>query len=267
MGCVNDPQQHPASSSAFTDAEPVAPTIDLAAQPDAAKSTDPPQFAHASPRFRALDPAKRATVLDAACREFAAHGYRGASTNRIAASARVSKGALFSYFPAKDDLFAAVVEELFEHMQSEATRVASVGASRGLFAALRERALLAMEFHKRSPQLFAIYAHLLDRNDELPAREKYLARYNALSRDLYVSLLGEARTAGELAADVNPQAALLIVDAALRGLFEALVASSETRTATGETEVDAAPRDYERLVDDTMLLVQRALGRTNRTES
>ena len=52
----------------------------------------------------------RARILDAAKREFAAHGLGGARVDRIAASADANKRMLYYYFGNKDALFLAVLE-------------------------------------------------------------------------------------------------------------------------------------------------------------
>ncbi|GAB2531621.1 TetR/AcrR family transcriptional regulator [Nocardia heshunensis] len=49
-------------------------------------------------------------ILDAGQRVLIAHGYDGASTNRIAAAADISPGSLYQYFPNKDAIVAAVIE-------------------------------------------------------------------------------------------------------------------------------------------------------------
>ncbi|OBE99676.1 TetR family transcriptional regulator [Mycobacterium sp. 852002-10029_SCH5224772] len=49
-------------------------------------------------------------ILDAAQGVLIAHGYDGASTNRIAAAAGVSPGSLYQYFPNKDAIVAAVID-------------------------------------------------------------------------------------------------------------------------------------------------------------
>jgi AcrR family transcriptional regulator len=49
-------------------------------------------------------------ILDAAQEVLSGHGYHGASTNRIAATAGVSPGSLYQYFPNKDAIVAAVVD-------------------------------------------------------------------------------------------------------------------------------------------------------------
>ncbi|WP_341678371.1 TetR/AcrR family transcriptional regulator [Niveibacterium sp. SC-1] len=50
------------------------------------------------------------SILEAAARVLAEHGYAGANTNRIAEVAGVSVGSLYQYFPNKDALIAALHE-------------------------------------------------------------------------------------------------------------------------------------------------------------
>ena len=61
------------------------------------------------PRWRRRSAERPAEIADAALAEFATRGYAGARVADIAASAGVSKAALFSYFPTKADLLLAVV--------------------------------------------------------------------------------------------------------------------------------------------------------------
>lgn len=56
-----------------------------------------------------LPPERREAMLEAAAREFAAHGYEGAALNRILEQVGVSKGAAYYYFDDKADLFLTVV--------------------------------------------------------------------------------------------------------------------------------------------------------------
>lgn len=66
-------------------------------------------------RFTKADPAKQRALLDAAAQEFAAHGYEGASLNRIIAAAALSKGGFYYYFEDKADLAATVLREHVGH--------------------------------------------------------------------------------------------------------------------------------------------------------
>ncbi len=66
------------------------------------------------PRFAKLEPDRRNGLLDPAAEEFAAHGFAGASLNRVLARAGLSKGAFYYYFDDKADLLAAVLERSWE---------------------------------------------------------------------------------------------------------------------------------------------------------
>lgn len=53
----------------------------------------------------------RRRVLDSARREFAAHGFDGVSLDQIATAAGFSKGAVYSNFATKSELFMALMDE------------------------------------------------------------------------------------------------------------------------------------------------------------
>jgi len=58
-------------------------------------------------------------ILDAGTRVLVAHGYAGASTNRIAKEARISPGSLYQYFPNKDAIVVAVVERYGQQLAAD----------------------------------------------------------------------------------------------------------------------------------------------------
>ncbi|MBJ7328447.1 MAG: TetR/AcrR family transcriptional regulator [Solirubrobacteraceae bacterium] len=58
-------------------------------------------------------------IVDAGARVLVAHGYEGASTNRIAAEAGVSPGSLYQYFPNKDAIVLAVVQAYRERIERD----------------------------------------------------------------------------------------------------------------------------------------------------
>lgn len=62
------------------------------------------------PRFAKLPVHQQQTIVQAALDEFAAHGFRDASLNRIIETAGISKGSLYYYFDDKSDLFAHVAQ-------------------------------------------------------------------------------------------------------------------------------------------------------------
>ena len=57
---------------------------------------------------------KRAQILEAASRVFATRAYHLVKMEEVARGARVGKGTLYRYFPSKEDLYLAIVEEAFD---------------------------------------------------------------------------------------------------------------------------------------------------------
>lgn len=55
--------------------------------------------------------ARRRAILDSAVRAFAQHGFLGARTREIAASAGVAEGTIYLYFDGKDDLLLSAFRE------------------------------------------------------------------------------------------------------------------------------------------------------------
>ncbi|GKS76188.1 TetR/AcrR family transcriptional regulator [Acidovorax sp. SUPP950] len=61
---------------------------------------------------------KRHAIVQAAIGEFREHGFAGTSMDRVAAAAAVSKRTVYNHFPSKDDLFAAILGQLWDRSQS-----------------------------------------------------------------------------------------------------------------------------------------------------
>lgn len=75
------------------------------------------------PRFKKLSTQKRERILEAAAREFAAHGYEGASLNQILAEAEISKGAAYYYFDDKADLYTTAVTHYAGNLMADLPEV------------------------------------------------------------------------------------------------------------------------------------------------
>lgn len=74
----------------------------------------------------------RAQLLDAAARVFAERGLDGASVDDVAAAAGFTKGAVYSHFGSKDELFLAMLEQRYAERMDELERVlASPGDTAG----------------------------------------------------------------------------------------------------------------------------------------
>lgn len=72
-----------------------------------------------SRRLENLDPDRQRRLFDVAAQEFAAHGFEGASLNRILAQSGMSKSSLYYYFDDKADLFTTMIERSLAALLNE----------------------------------------------------------------------------------------------------------------------------------------------------
>lgn len=57
---------------------------------------------------------KRQSIISAAIAAFRAHGFEATSMDKIAAAAAVSKRTVYNHFPSKDQLFAEILQQLWD---------------------------------------------------------------------------------------------------------------------------------------------------------
>lgn len=58
-------------------------------------------------------------ILKAARREFAKAGYEGARVDKVAERSKMSKGLIYHYFGSKDELFIAVLEDIYQELREQ----------------------------------------------------------------------------------------------------------------------------------------------------
>ena len=134
-----------------------------------------------NPRKSASQERSRATVealLDATARVLTREGYDRASTNRIAATAGVSVGSLYQYFPNKEALVAALVarhnREMLDLLRGALKEVASLD----LATAIAKLVRAAVDAHRVDPALHRVF-------DEQVPRMGQLAKIEALQGETF----------------------------------------------------------------------------------
>jgi AcrR family transcriptional regulator len=81
------------------------------------------------PRRRARGAGSRARLRAAAAAEFAARGFAGATVDRIAARARVTKAMVYYHFPSKAALYQEILRDLFASVADRVAAVRDVGGA------------------------------------------------------------------------------------------------------------------------------------------
>jgi AcrR family transcriptional regulator len=131
------------------------------------------------PRKAASQTRSRLTVealIEATARVLIKEGYDRASTNKIAATAGVSIGSLYQYFPGKEALVAAVVERHTNELSQVVRQALLKVAARPIEVGVRELVAAAIDAHRVDPKLHRILAEeapRTGRGENIDAVERY----------------------------------------------------------------------------------------------
>jgi len=119
-------------------------------------------------------------IVAATARVLVKDGYDALSTNRVAREAGVSVGSLYQYFPGKEALVAAVMEQHAARMQAHIEeRLANVGAS-GPLEVATELIRAMLEAQRKEPRLQRALAEQVPRIGALRRQHELYTRYERL---------------------------------------------------------------------------------------
>jgi TetR/AcrR family transcriptional regulator, transcriptional repressor of aconitase len=148
--------------------------------------------------------ARREQILDGARRCFAEYGYEGATVVRLEQATGLSRGAIFNYFPSKEELF-------IELAVRDNVRISELWVNEGLEAVIRE-------IRELDPNWLAVYLELVRRvRTDKAFRTRLEERYEELT-PANRTRLREAQRTGELRDDVKPKQLGQFVNLILNGL-------------------------------------------------
>ncbi len=154
------------------------------------------------PRTRPTRGEVRDRILEAASKVFAAEGFAGATIDAIGQAAGFTKGAVYSNFGSKDELFLALLDREFELRGEQiATALESGGDTAAAAHALSRSVLDSVHDHADYYVLFVEYWLRAVRDPEL--RERLIARRRAAAAQQADNFAGSAAaTSGRPLADL-----------------------------------------------------------------
>lgn len=146
-----------------------------------------PSSSRPSTRTRPTRAQTRERLLEAAAAVFAERGYDGASLDDVAAAAGLTKGAVYSGFSSKDELFFALVaERLDQRLQVVADAAGSQRSLRELFDDAEDD-LATLFTSQRDWQLLFIESWARAMRD--PSRREEWARHRRAARAVIADFL------------------------------------------------------------------------------
>jgi AcrR family transcriptional regulator len=102
-------------------------------------------------------------LLEATARVLVKEGYDRASTNKIAATAGVSIGSLYQYFPSKEALVAGVIERHTRRVSEVVRDTLDRIAAAPIEVALRAFVVIGVESHRVDPKLHGVLSEQVPR--------------------------------------------------------------------------------------------------------
>ena len=176
----------------------------------------------------------RRAILDAALELFIADGYAQVSIRNIAAKVEYSPGAIYSYFPSKDEIFFALAEEGFREIGE---RQFAGTPSDDPLDDVRTVVWRLYEFSKDQPRYFALV--FLDRH--VPRVSKEYERFSFITamRGRALAQVERCIAGGIFPASTDPETALRLLFAPVIGI----AALSLSNRMQPDVDADALVRD------------------------
>ena len=147
---------------------------------------------------------RREQILDGARRAFAEHGYEGATVPRLEQEIGLSRGAIFNYFPSKEELF-------IELAVRDSARMSELLVDEGLEAVVR--AVLELE-----PAWLGVYLELFRRIRTDPDFKRRIEERQEAVVPVNRARIEQAQRDGELRDDLEPREIGVFVNLVLNGL-------------------------------------------------
>ncbi|TFH65724.1 MAG: TetR/AcrR family transcriptional regulator [Candidatus Zixiibacteriota bacterium] len=143
---------------------------------------------------------RREMILDAALDVFSKGGFQDADVDEIARLAQVGKGTVYRYYASKRELYLAVVERVFSHLQArlEAVQGQSLSPSQILCTGVAEH----VRFFTENPRCWRVLVVGRLENRLNPCQNTMLA-HHALKENL-TTLIREGIASGDFR-EVDPE--------------------------------------------------------------
>jgi AcrR family transcriptional regulator len=153
---------------------------------------------------RAQEPAVRRRLVAAATRLFAEKGYESASVSEIVAAAGVTKGSMYHYFQAKDDLLLEIYQGVLSMQMDRLERLAAgPGTPVDRLRAVAVDVVMTSVEHLDDTTVFFRSMHLLE-----PARWATVRAERRRYHDRFRALVEEGQAAGLLRTDMSADLAV-----------------------------------------------------------
>lgn len=159
--------------------------------------------------FDRIPEEKRERILAASLIEFASNGFKGTNVSTIARAAGISIGAVYKYFPSKEDLFMTVIDYGYQDLDKVLLEI--VGHEGDIFEKIERILRAAINYSKEKPQVIQVYLHCT--TEGLPELAKKMSqKIETITARYYRELIAEASRIGIIEPDIDEGVAAFFLD-------------------------------------------------------
>jgi len=210
-------------------------------------------------RFKKLESDKKQRVLDTAVDEFAEHGFRQASVNRIVQKLGIAKGSIFQYFGTKEGLFGFIFDHAVNLVRQSLRQVKQETAETDFFERIRRSLLAGIRFIEQHPHIYRIYLKMIFQED-FPLRAEFLQQVHLFSGDYLRPLVEAGMARGELRSDLDVEMTVFFLDALMDRFLQAYCVSF---LDAGVGLYHAPQSEVERRAEEFIRLLRHGMGLAN----
>jgi AcrR family transcriptional regulator len=202
--------------------------------------------------FNNLESEKKQKILETAIDEFAFHGFRQASLNRMVQRIGIAKGSIFQYFGNKEGLFQFIFNHAVELVRGSLRQVKKETAGSDFFERIRGSILAGVRFIEKHPRVYRIYLKMIFQED-FPLRAEFLQQVHLFSAEYLRPMVEQGVAREELRPDLDVDMAVFFLDALMDRFLQA---SCVSFLDAGVGLYQAPPHEIDRRVDEFIKLIR-----------
>jgi TetR/AcrR family transcriptional regulator len=206
--------------------------------------------------FNNLEDRKKERILDTAIDEFASHGFRQASVNRMVQKIGIAKGSIFQYFGNKEGLFHFIFDHAVGLVRLSLRQVKQETADADFFERIRRSLLAGIRFIQSHPRVYRIYLKMIFQED-FPLRAEFLQQVHLFSAEYLRPFVEAGIAKGELRPGLNVDMTVFFLDALMDRFLQAYCVSF---LDAGAGLYQAPAGDLERRADEFIRLLRTGMG-------
>lgn len=206
--------------------------------------------------FYNLTDEKQQRVLDTAIDEFATHGFKQASVNRMVQRLGIAKGSMFQYFGNKQGLFQFIFQHAVERVRQSLRKVKKDTSDADFFERIGRSLTAGIRFIQEHPHIYKVYLKMIFQED-FPLRSEFLQQVHLFSAEYLKPLVERGLARGELRKDLDIDMTVFFLDALMDRFLQAHCVSF---LDAGAGIYQAPLEELESKVEEFIRLLRQGMG-------